>query len=365
MTDKKPLLALIGFWARGNIGDEAMLVSIVRNLEKEFDFLIVLDEHGAKSGFWDWFPYNKYRRTHIGNVHLSGYKDLVGILVGGGGLGIGYGAAQALVQKCQGGKLGLVGVDIGIANLSSEGSLEGAKLYYNIFDYVSFRSQVSHERASEFNIENDYGVDWVFGLQRREQRKKKIWNFFPRKKKLLIVVREFDMGNAVLVEHFNRIVRLIDGINNYEKILCPFAPEDLRLYRDHPEIISVVDNVVTNCHTVDECLDLFAEVDAVISFGRLHPLIFAKLYDLPAVGFDIDVLEERRLAYPTKVVAMCSELGYKCYGYYELNILSSDFLVDLLNEQQSNQGKTSAFFKKRLEVQVKKVVDLFSKKSSN
>ena len=78
-----------------------------------------------------------------------------------------------------------------------------------------------------------------------------------------------------------------------------------------------------------------------------------------------NVLEERRLAYPTKVVAMCSELGYKCYGYYELNILSSDFLVDLLNEQQSNQGKTSAFFKKRLEVQVKKVVDLFSKKSSN
>ena len=354
--NKKPLIALIGFWARGNIGDEAILNSIILNLRSDFEFLIVLDEYGAAKGYWDHYPYNSYPRTHIGNTQIVGHS-VAGLLVGGGGLGTGYGAAQACVVRSRNRPVALVGVDGFLKRLKPNHPIH---YYYDIFNYISVRTKRSFEFLNSSCIDCHYGADWVLSLTRNRLVRPRtsfghtIGQYFNCKKTLIITVREFDLSDQVLVEKLDCIIKLIAGLK-CNKILLPFCPEDERLIREFPSLAQSVDKVIVpDYFNVSSLTNIFRGADAVLSFGRLHPLVFARIHELPAIGFDID-RSISEIGF-TKVSAMSEELGYRCYPYCQLEKVTAHDIESELFDTTFNLDDS---YQDRLTKQVNDIKILF------
>ncbi|WP_398464751.1 hypothetical protein, partial [Tardiphaga sp.] len=61
-------LVVVGFYGRGNSGDEAILQCIFEAFQDLFEIRIAVDGHGAYGGFWDWYPYTQSQVIHQTNV---------------------------------------------------------------------------------------------------------------------------------------------------------------------------------------------------------------------------------------------------------------------------------------------------------
>ena len=270
----KPILAVIGFLGRGNAGDEAIFQAIYETFCDEFDILAVVEEWGAYKGWWDWYPYNRIERIHQGNIHYF-EKRIAGLIVGGGGLGIGFGGSQLLVSKIVGTPSAFAGTDhTHWLDNPDRNRSKASALYLSLFDYVSLRSAKGVFCAQQDGVVNvQYGTDWALRLKSSPlERKQPI---------ALVTVREFPLNMLDPERHFSSIRTLLASIkkSGLQPVLLPISPEDERFAREFLGMLPYP--IVALWHDIPALLQKIASSALMLSIGRLHSVIFPLLTRTP------------------------------------------------------------------------------------
>jgi polysaccharide pyruvyl transferase WcaK-like protein len=296
----KPQVVLSGFFGRGNCGDEALLQAQYELLSPRYDIVISVDERGARDGFWDWYPYDRCRIVHQGNLAVLAEGGVIGIHVGGGGLPHGFNAAQVVHARSLGKPAFLTGVDA--RPVASATAATAVGRYLELFDFVSVRSAAAWRTMNALMPTCHHGADWALALPTDES------TTGPRRGGVLVTIREFpadlisrryrgDVADllAVLADRFGQVT------------LLPFCPEDER-FLDHLPMAGRLPREV-HWWNPRRMQRVIADADLVVSLGRLHPLVFAANVGTPAV-FAEPLGHDPRWQVCTKARDLAAEHGW-------------------------------------------------------
>lgn len=330
---QKPMLAISGFYARGNCGDEALLQCICEAMQPHFDVLISLDEHGAYPGYWDWYPYTQFPRTHQTNLGFSKWsKQFAGLLVGGGGLPYGFGANQAIHARLTGGATALAGVDFtqrpgaGLGTGDDAGrAMAVIRQYAELFDFRALRTETAVTSAAQSGLQYFHGGDWALKLQTDTDP-----SVEKNDRRALLVVRETAL-KFVAYEFGQEIEQLITALEQrgYEPQFLPFSPEDERFLAQIGFQHRLP--VIRTWWNPRRAKQWIASSGLVLSLGRLHPLIFAATTGVPVAG----ILGSRRILLKkdphvdlarrkSKLANFSRELGFQLFRTVDETIAGLD-----------------------------------------
>lgn len=343
----KPVIGLIGFFARGNSGDEAILQCIYEVFKDDYDFVIVIEETGAYKGYWDWYPYCFC--TRINTANLAYFQNrLAGVIVGGGGLGLGFGANQIIVAKGAGTPVALVGTDYTSTSDKSKHIAQASALYLNLFDYIALRSRESTDCATANGISVNYGTDWALRLLSDNSVDV---TYDP--KRAIVVLREYPWHELNYHHYRNEIIRLVKNLQQkkWKPTLMPFCPED-QTFLQKLQLENVVPSEV-HWWNPRRLKQIISESGILISVGRLHPIIFAATIGVPSIQVHPPIIDVRPNS--GKLKAMASEFSVP----YLANIESLCKLIQ--NETLPPPGITTAVIEaqKRLDTTIGDLRELF------
>lgn len=300
----RPTLVLSGFFGRGNCGDEALLQTQYERFSHDYEIVISVDERGAYDGFWNWYPYDRCRIVHQANLAVVTEEQVVGLHVGGGGLPYGFNAAQVVRARSYDKSVFLTGVDA--ASPISQTSAAAIAHYHELFDFISLRSTRSWRTFSGILDRCHHGADWALALETDGP--------LPVSPSgvALLTLREFppELISADYVQSLKHLVSVLRDRFG-EVTLLPFCPEDER-FLDH---LPCTDSLHREIHWWNprRVQREIAAASAVISVGRLHPLIFAANVGVPTV-FAEPLPGESRWPTSLKASQFCQDHGWPYHG---------------------------------------------------
>lgn len=299
----KPLLGILGFLGRGNSGDEAILQCIYETFVARFDIVLVVDEREARDGYWNWYPYSECQRVHIGDIHFF-EKRLAGLLVGGGGLGLGYGAAQVLVAKGAGTPVALAGVDHPHDVHASLAFAAATHTYLKLFDFVAMRSARAVAYAALDGVSVFHGADWALKLQADTSPEAR-----PARQRALVVLREFSEQVVDAVYYRAQIERLLTGLaaRGLQPAFMAFCPEDEQFLERMD--LTGAGPLLTHWWNPRRQKQEIRNSGLLISVGRLHPVIYAAACGTPSMQLQPPLADGRSAFSFGKMIDMADELG--------------------------------------------------------
>jgi hypothetical protein len=298
-SGNRPTLILSGFFGRGNCGDEALLQAQFERFSPDYDIVVSVDERGAYDGFWNWYPYDKCRIVHQGNLGVVTEEQVVGLHVGGGGLPHGFNAAQVVRARSYDKPAFLTGVDAAVP-VSSNAAAAVAH-YLTLFDFISVRSTGSFATMKTLASDCHLGADWALALPTDGPLP------VPTTGGVVLTVREFP-PEFISQVYLDSMQRLVDALGERfgRLVLLPFCPEDERFLEHLPALESLPREIHWwNPRRVQREIAASA---AVVSIGRLHPLIFAANVQVPAL-FSEPLAGDPRWPQCTKAQQLCEEHG--------------------------------------------------------
>lgn len=296
-------LVLAGFFGRGNAGDEALLQCVYESFCDDFDIAIAVDGHGAYKGFWDWYPYNKSRIFHqcATEIFFQSPSTVAGLIVGGGGLPVGFCANLVFAAKANGIPVVLAGVDL--FEDCDESATRAVVDYLNLFDFFSYRSEKREQGVIPLlRCENALGADWALRLCVDEAE-----DINPDPQRAVLVLREYPQG-ALREDYLSTVREVVRSIEQagYKVVMAPFCPEDVR-FLDQLGVRKEFD-VVELWSNPRRMKQLIACSGLLVSIGRLHPILFGVDCPVrivavapPVVGYE-NVLSD-------KIIKICRDFG--------------------------------------------------------
>ena len=303
LRPRRPALLVAGFWARSNCGDEALLQVIYEQFSPRFDIIISLDEHGATDGYWDLYPYDRCQRIHQGNL-ADPARTCRGMIVGGGGLPLGFVADQVYAARSAGVPIALAGTDLPASRIHSDNLADRAcREYLDLFDFVALRSSTAVNQAHHIGKRVTYGADWALRLPNDESE-----DVRPDPKRALVVLREYPMA-AVSYHYVKEVTRLIEILrrDGFAPTLLPFCIEDDRFANMLGlDLIAPTERHWWNARRVKQ---LIASSGLIVSVGRLHPVIFAATTRTPVIQLCPPLAEGIDPRTFPKIASMSDELG--------------------------------------------------------
>lgn len=303
LKPKRPALLVAGFFARSNCGDEALLQVIYEQFSPRFDIVVSLDEHGATEGYWDLYPYDRCQRIHQGNL-ADPARSVVGMIVGGGGLPLGFVADQILAARSAGVPVALAGTDFPVSRIHNHDAAGVAcQEYLRLFDLVALRSSAATDQARRIGQPAVHGADWALKLPTDAYV-----DIQPVADRALVVLREFPL-TATSYHYIREITRLVETLQHagFKPTLLPFCMEDDRFACTLGlDLIAPSERHWWNARRVKQ---LIASSGLVISVGRLHPMIFAASTRTPVFQLCPPLSESMDLRSFPKISAMSDELN--------------------------------------------------------
>jgi polysaccharide pyruvyl transferase WcaK-like protein len=295
----RPTLILSGFFGRGNCGDEALLQVQFEQFSPDYDIIVSVDERGAYDGFWNWYPYDRCRIVHQGNLGVVTEESVVGLHVGGGGLPHGFNAAQVVRARSYDKSVFLTGVDAA-APVSPQAAAAIAG-YYQLFDFVSVRSAGSWKTMQSLKDSCHLGADWALALQTDGPQP------VPRSGSVVLTIREFpeELLSPVYVASLQRLIGVLSD-RFARVVLLPFCPEDERFLEHLPPAEQLPREI--HWWNPRRMQKEIAGAELVVSLGRLHPLIFSANVATPAV-FAEPLASDPRWPVCLKARQLCQEHG--------------------------------------------------------
>ncbi|MGA0039537.1 MAG: polysaccharide pyruvyl transferase family protein [Pirellulales bacterium] len=303
-TSNRPALILSGFFGRGNCGDEALLQAQFERFSPDYEIVVSVDERGAYDGFWNWYPYDRCRIVHQGNLGVVTERDVIGLHVGGGGLPHGFNAAQVVRARSYDKPAFLTGVDA--APPVSPSAASAVSAYLSLFDFISVRSAGSWRTMRALDERCHLGGDWALALPTDGPQ------HVPKSGSVVLVIREFPPV-LLAAAYLDSLARLVDvlGAKFGKIVLLPFCPEDERFLEHLPPTEPLPREIHWwNPRRVQREI---AAAELVVSLGRLHPLIFAGNVEVPAV-FAEPLAGDSRWPVCTKAKQLCEEHGWPYFA---------------------------------------------------
>ena len=270
----RPTLILSGLFGRGNCGDEAILQVQYEQLAPHFELVISVDHQDAFDGFWHWYPYDRCRLVHTSNLAVFTEPDVCGLHVGGGGLPLGFNAAQVVAAASAGKPVFMTGTDLFPSDVPA--FADAARRYLGYFRAIAPRNRVSLEFVESLGCRSSEGIDWACGLAMDETGDD------TARGRTVVVLRELP-ESQVIDGYDAAVVQLLQGIKDQcglPPVLLPFCPEDERFLESLPALAGRP--VLRHWWNPRRVLRILADASQVISVGRLHPLIFSAMADTPA-----------------------------------------------------------------------------------
>ena len=350
-------LIIGGFFGRGNCGDEALLQCVYEAFSDVFDITILVDEVGAKEGFWDLYPYNESKNTHISDINIFTDKLTCGFHIGGGGLPIGVFGMHAMNAKAFNIPIAITGIEAHGIPVNNEKPTERQKSIFNVnkhylslFDYVSFRNNNGIGDIEGLgSLSSNHGADWALRLETDVNE-----NIISDKHRAVVVVREYELkdADAKYIQKIKDKIRMIQ-LAGFKPVLAPFSPEDISfanfigISEEWPMV-----ELWSNARMMQQYIK---ESGLMISFGRLHPGIFAANVETPC-AFVMPHYYFENEDFDMKLIGMATELG--------ITMIDNDvaFAKFLRKPRRADKNKV-LLSKKRLEEQIKTLRKIFIRES--
>lgn len=311
----RPALVVAGFYGRGNCGDEALFQTVFETFSPDFDIVVAVDKFGAVEGFETWYPYDRCEIRHQCDLDLFDEdRPIAGMMIGGGGLAVGFGGALVIEAHARGIPTFLAGVDLpGLdlpgcdppdrAVVRGRGVVDRAQMraYLGVFDHVMVRTRHSLEICRKLGLEADHGSDWAIRLTRDEAD-----DIVADERRALVVLREFPLA-TVPFGYVEEIERLMTGLaaQGWSPAFLPFCPEDAR---NTAELgLTPLAPSLEHWWNPRRVKQLIGASGLVVGVGRLHPLIFAASLGVPAVSLVPPLALPSGRKSISKIDAICAE----------------------------------------------------------
>ena len=279
-------ILIIGFYGWKNTGDEAILGGLVRAIDLTFpdNTVTVASDipflfHGQYKDRRKFIDKDIEFRT-LSNMNMNGF-DLV--IVGGGGLSIGYGASLILNAKYNNIPVIYLGGSINRDTLKNSVT----KSYFSLFDHVSVRSSRLYKEMQEANIPCSLTFCPSVLVDTYEDR--------PCSPKYIVVIPRFynDYRDEIQVNIIEKAILQIR--DNFVIYVSSFTYEDLEGYPIDLTLSKQLQKRVRDCRILPfDGLDyqktkwMIKNATAVINTGRYHGSVFSMMYSVPMIyNFDM------------------------------------------------------------------------------
>lgn len=308
-SGKQGTLIVSGFFGRGNAGDEAMLQCIAEEFGSRFDLVISVDQLGAHPDFMNWHPYVDSRVVHQTDIgFIDALPDGVGMLVGGGGLPIGFTAGQVLGARAKGLRTAIAGVDVWEPDANPDSPHARAlTTWFSMFDYVIPRTSTSMAYATACGADPVYGADWALRLPTDNAD-----DIVEQTDRALVILRE-DRLEALSETYAEEILYLIDSLEQagWKPVFLPFAPEDERFLQETGlDGRLAIERMWWNARSLKQ---MISRSGLTVSVGRLHPMIFGAPTRRPVATVVPPMRGGNGRNGLLKLFDMSRELGMPCF----------------------------------------------------
>lgn len=273
-----------GFFAKGNCGDEAILQTWYDLLSQKFEVVASVDGQ-ILSGFDRNVSslYDNINLVNNNNVSFSTDNNVRALIIGGGGLGLGFGIRQVLHARLRNKKKYYLGVtvhdeffdgDDEFVNLNRE--------IFKCFDLISVRDKYSESNLKEiFNINCMQFPDVAFGLQHEKIDLK------TSKKYVTVTLRDYGNNDLEILKKWLRKIEEFARKSDFEIIYLPFDQGDENLLNKLG-----IKNLYKSIFWKPKNMKyIISKSEICFSLGRFHPIVFALSESV--TPYYIDVKSER------------------------------------------------------------------------
>jgi hypothetical protein len=294
---RKPAVVLLGFYGRGNAGDEAFLHVQYELLKDKYHIILPIEHRNAVPDFHTWYPYHDCEIINYDDVPRVYGSDVVALHIGGGSLPFGF-SGQFLLSAFDARKRTLItGVDASVKPNVSRDNIRFD--IYKRLDFFSVRTVRSVTNLRQSGVLVHHGADWALGLQAVEPPPE-------RRGGALVTVRDFGQPGQ---EHIDAVAQLHEYLERqgHQVRYLPFAPDDRRVLDQFPTANAA--NIENCWHDPRQVKGHIKSADVVVSVGRLHTLIMSMTAEVATVAIDPKIMVNGRHITNRKNLFFCEEVG--------------------------------------------------------
>lgn len=351
-------VVISGYYGYGNIGDEAILESMIYDLRNFLnpEDIIILSNNPDSTLKYGIKSYSS--RSITGNIKSLYKADL--FISGGGGLTNDWETFSFLVYSfrvllasiiC---KKSMIYAQ-GIGPLHSKINRNITKFILNQVDLITVRDEESKDLLKNIGVKKQIYVtsDPVFTLKPADEKKiKKILesNNIKSGEKLIIITIRSLLEKEGAFKFKETIAAFVDYLidRNFKVIFMPFQPDhDKEILDETINLVKNKDRIKTiEGYSPRETIGIIKKADMVIGM-RLHSLIFATITGTPLIG----------LIYDTKVKNFLNIVNQLNNAIYIQDIELSK-LVDIFERLEEDKIKTGCIQDKVLELRNKALINV-------
>ena len=260
-----------GFFGKGNCGDEAILHTWCQKLSPEYQIVASIDSDlfERPGTFNNNQIYKSIDLIHNRRLDIFCREDIKAYIIGGGGLGLGFGIEQWLHASIRNKKLFYLGTIVHDEFLIGNDSIyQVNKNFFQSFDYIMVRDHISKRNLKEkFGVDSDNYPDVAFALNTEKT------NFDLPKKFITLTIRDNGTNDIDSIKKWLDKIQKFANDKKYEIIYLPFDKTDKLLMESIG--IEIPENYQQIYWHPKNVKYIMSKSEMVFSLGRFHPLVFA------------------------------------------------------------------------------------------
>ena len=302
---RKKSVVLSGYYGFNNIGDEAVLSSIISALRKHIpnvEITVLSQSPGQTEALYGVNAINRWDIKEITRTIKK--SDL--LISGGGSLLQDVTSSKVIpyylgvVKIAQFYKKPVVFYSQGIGPVAKGLGKVLIKSIVNKVNHVFVREEGSKKLLESLGVTKapvTVAIDPVLGIEPKKEVVDKIKALLPDGKKVGFYIRPWK-HDEMMIESIARLVQYIEN-KGYDVYLIPmYYKEDLKISEEIANKVTGNVHVIPQELTIDEVVAYTTQFDFIVGM-RLHSLIMAHAVEVPMIG----------LSYDPKVRGFLKEVG--------------------------------------------------------
>lgn len=303
--DRKKSVVLSGYYGFNNIGDEAVLSSIISALRKHIpnvEITVLSQSPGQTKALYGVNAINRWDIKEITRTIKK--SDL--LISGGGSLLQDVTSSKVIpyylgvVKIAQFYKKPVVFYSQGIGPVAKGLGKVLIKSIVNKVNHVFVREEGSKKLLESLGVTKapiTVAIDPVLGIEPKKEVVDKIKALLPDGKKVGFYIRPWK-HDETMIESIARLVQYVEN-KGYGVYLIPmYYKEDLKISEEIANRVTGNIHVIPQELTIDEVVAYTTQFDFIVGM-RLHSLIMAHAVEVPMIG----------LSYDPKVRGFLKEVG--------------------------------------------------------